>query len=193
MLEINQSNGHFANVATICNYEKYQTAQPERTRSSNQSLTSVQPVSNQTLTNTTNYTIERECAREGEVAHAHGVFVNCETIRHSSFTISLPSIELATIASGLPKAEIKQVCLAHAMQWAAEIEGGKLSRDVVPSKIANFLSSTIMREKARGASVTPASAPRGATLSSGATWHEERRRKTQIIMALARGETVANG
>lgn len=29
--------------------------------------------------------------------------------------------------------------------------------------------------------------------SSGATWHEERRRKTQIILALARGETVANG
>lgn len=56
MLEINQSNGHFANVATICNYEKYQTAQPERNRLDNQSLTSVQPVSNQTITNTTNTT-----------------------------------------------------------------------------------------------------------------------------------------
>ena len=56
MLEINQSNGHFANVATICNYEKYQTAQPEQTRADNQMSTSVQPVSNQTLTKNTNLT-----------------------------------------------------------------------------------------------------------------------------------------
>lgn len=56
MLEINQSNGHFANVATICNYEKYQTAQPERGRFDNQRSTSVQPVSNQTLTSITNST-----------------------------------------------------------------------------------------------------------------------------------------
>lgn len=56
MLEINQSNGHFANVATICNYEKYQTAQPEQSRTGNQCPTSVQPVSNQTLTKNTNLT-----------------------------------------------------------------------------------------------------------------------------------------
>lgn len=52
MLEINQSNGHYANVATICNYEKYQSPQPERHREDNQSLTSAPPISNQTLTST---------------------------------------------------------------------------------------------------------------------------------------------
>lgn len=56
MLELNQSNGHFANVATICNYDKYQTHQPERGQSNNQRLTSVQPELNQTLTRNTNTT-----------------------------------------------------------------------------------------------------------------------------------------
>lgn len=190
MIKMDQSKGRFANVVTICNYEKYQTANSDKGQLQGRLEASYGPVEGQTLTSITNSTSKSEGAREGEVAHAHGVFVNCETIRHAAFTISLPSIEMATVASGLPQPEIKNICLAHAMQWAAEIEGGKLSRDVVPSKIANFLSSTIMREKARGASVAPSSAQRGAPLSSGAAWHEERRRKTQIIMALAKGEAL---
>lgn len=193
MLEINQSNGHLANVATICNYEKYQAAQPERTRANNQSLTSAQPVPNQTLTSYTNNTIVSEGAREGEVANAHGVFVNCETIRHASFTISLPAIEMATVASGLPSDEIKKICTAHALQWAAEIEGGKLSQNVLPSKIANFLASTIMREKARSASAPTAGGGPRQALSSGAAWHEDRRTKAKTILALARGEPIAHG
>lgn len=56
MLEINQSTGHYANVATICNYDKYQSSQPVQHREANQSPTSAPPISNQTLTstNTTN-------------------------------------------------------------------------------------------------------------------------------------------
>jgi hypothetical protein len=46
----------------------------------------------------------------------------------------------------LPKSEIRTRCKAHALQWAAEIDAGKLSRDVVPQKIVNFLASTIMGE-----------------------------------------------
>lgn len=56
MLKINQSTGHFANVATVCNYDKYQTTQPVSNQSVNQCSTSVQPEPNQTLTNTTNTT-----------------------------------------------------------------------------------------------------------------------------------------
>lgn len=56
MLEINQSGGHWANVATICNYDKYQSPQPEKDQLINQSLTSVQPEPNQTLTKNTNIT-----------------------------------------------------------------------------------------------------------------------------------------
>lgn len=72
------------------------------------------------------------------------MFVNCETIRHKHFTISLPAIRMGTMASGLDAETIKTHCIAHALQWAAEIEGGKLSGSVVPSKIANFLSASIM-------------------------------------------------
>lgn len=54
MVILNQSGGHFANVLTICNYDKYQSAnddsQPVDQPEPNQSLTSVQPEPNQTLT-----------------------------------------------------------------------------------------------------------------------------------------------
>lgn len=59
MAEINQSSGHFANVLTICNYDKYQSVNGDDTPvdqpEPNQSLTSVQPEPNQTLTSTTSY------------------------------------------------------------------------------------------------------------------------------------------
>lgn len=88
--------------------------------------------------------IEPTIERVSETHAGHGVFVNCETIRHSAFTISLPAIRLGTQASGLDAEAIKTHCIAHALQWAAEIEAGKLSDTVVPSKIANFLSASIM-------------------------------------------------
>lgn len=86
---------------------------------------------------------------EGECEIAHGVLLNCKTIRHPHFTISLPAIELGVLASGLSKDQIKDHCLAHALQWGAEIEGGKNFRDVIPTKIANFLSASIMAGKVR--------------------------------------------
>lgn len=54
MIESNQSNGHYANIITICNYEEYQTSKPKDNQPANQSLTSVQPEPNQTLTKNTN-------------------------------------------------------------------------------------------------------------------------------------------
>lgn len=88
-------------------------------------------------------------SEEGVCEAAPGVFVNCETIKHRGFVISLPAIQLATIKLGLPKDEIKNRCLAHALQWAAEIDAGNLPRDVLPQKIANFLAASIMGEANR--------------------------------------------
>ncbi len=59
---------------------------------------------------------------------------------------------MGTQASGLTADEVKTHCVAHALQWAAEIEAGKLSGSVVPSKIANFLSASIMGATNRKAS-----------------------------------------
>lgn len=67
MIEINQSNGHNANVATICNYDTYQTGKEIYNQCSNQSLTSAQPEPNHTLTRDTKVTIEvNGVARERE-------------------------------------------------------------------------------------------------------------------------------
>lgn len=100
-------------------------------------------------------TIEvRETRARGAVeVLAHGVEVNCETIRHSSFSISIPAIELG-IAGRLPRDEVKRHCVAHALQWAAEIDGGKASASVVPGKIANFLVASIMGDLNRGAAAS---------------------------------------
>lgn len=56
MIEINQSSGHFANVITICNYEKYQSAENAKGQAANQCLTSAQPEPNQISTKGTSYT-----------------------------------------------------------------------------------------------------------------------------------------
>lgn len=85
-------------------------------------------------------------AREGEEHKGHGIYVNGETIRHAKFAISLPGISLNTVASGLTGTEVKQRCLAHALQWAVEIENGGNPDKVIPSKVANFLARSIMSE-----------------------------------------------
>lgn len=100
---------------------------------------------------------ERERARarendpgDNEQAVGHGVVVNCETIRHPAFTISIPAISLG-IAGRLPVADVKSRCLAHALQWAAEIDSGKPARLVVPDKIGNFLAASLIGEINRAA------------------------------------------
>lgn len=65
MVEIsNQSDGHLANVASICNYDTYQSrkgkSKPEEKPEPNQSLTSGQPEPNQNTTRTTKNTNEEE-------------------------------------------------------------------------------------------------------------------------------------
>jgi hypothetical protein len=71
MLEIsNQSNGHFANVATVCNYEKFQTATIRDGQSINQSPTRAQPEPNQTSTKVTNLTSSEEVNNYGQSNHA---------------------------------------------------------------------------------------------------------------------------
>ena len=88
---------------------------------------------------------EQAAARvgEGEVEIGHGVFVNCKTIRHAAFTISLPALELGT-AGRFSREDIKAKAQAHALQWAAEIDAGKRPEQVVPARIANFLAASIM-------------------------------------------------
>jgi uncharacterized protein YdaU (DUF1376 family) len=91
---------------------------------------------------------EQESPRVGEVAVGHGVFVNCETIRHAKFTISIPAIECLTLGQ-FPRDEIKAKAQGHALQWAAELEAGKRPETVLPAKIANFLLASLSGEATR--------------------------------------------
>jgi hypothetical protein len=51
---------------------------------------------------------------------------------------------MQTINSGLTATEVRDFCVAHAMQWGLEIENGQRPEKVLPSKIANFLARSIM-------------------------------------------------
>lgn len=47
MIEIDQSSGHYSNVITICNYDKYQMEKPSNDQRNDQSATSERPESDQ--------------------------------------------------------------------------------------------------------------------------------------------------
>lgn len=91
--------------------------------------------------------IAKKVVCESEVAQ--GLFVNGKTIRHASFSISVDGVAMQCQAAGASVDEVKQFCLAHALQWAAEIDGGKRPDQVVPSKIANFLGASFMGSRNR--------------------------------------------
>jgi hypothetical protein len=76
----------------------------------------------------------------------HGVVVNCETVRHRDFTISLKAIEYQ-LSGSLPMERIKSVAVGQAIQWAVEIEAGKPAHKVVPDKPANFIRGSLQAQK----------------------------------------------
>lgn len=83
--------------------------------------------------------------RPGEEHIGHGVIVNCETVRHRDFTISLKAIEFQLVGA-LPMDRIKAVAVGQALQWAVEIESGKPAHKVVPDKPANFIRGSLQNQ-----------------------------------------------
>lgn len=67
MIEMGQSNGHFANIATICNYGKYQDVPRIEDQSKGQSRASGGPEQGQTITKNTNNKKTTMRAREAVV------------------------------------------------------------------------------------------------------------------------------
>jgi hypothetical protein len=59
MIEGGQSNGHYANIITICNYDRYQTATDRANQSEGQSRASAGPEQGQTFTTSTTSTKEK--------------------------------------------------------------------------------------------------------------------------------------
>jgi hypothetical protein len=117
--------------------------------------------------NINNLPLTQKPASASEEILGHGVVVNCETIRHANFTISIPGVALRCQASGLSTAEIKSKLTGIALQWAAEIEGGKKPKDVLPLSMNSALARAVMGDrfqedvhamrKGRAGKATPAS------------------------------------
>jgi hypothetical protein len=89
--------------------------------------------------------VELEAPREGETEVPPGLFVNCETIRHRDFTISLTGIDMQ-LCGTVPMEQIKSIALGHALSWATDIAAGKRADKVVPSNTANFIRASIKRQ-----------------------------------------------
>ncbi len=88
---------------------------------------------------------QQEAAREGETGIGHGVFVNCEAIRHKDFGVSLKAIQMQ-LCGTVPMETIKQVAQGHALQWAMDLEAGKPASKIVPTNTASFIRASIQRQ-----------------------------------------------
>jgi hypothetical protein len=130
--------------------------------------------------------------RDGEEEVSPGVFVNCETIRHEKFTISIPAIYMQLLGV-VPKDEIKQIALGHAVSWANILASGKRVPNVPPNNPDNFIRASIRRQhnddavtdvrKKRAAGPSPTEKPKETELQRlerlmGGTNVPEQRRLT---------------
>jgi len=157
MIEKGQSNGHYANVVTICNYDAYQSpkekARPVAGPEQGQSRASEGPDSNtdtQVVVSISNRAGEDEKIPDGFSPLGHGALINCETIRHPEFTISITAVKMQ-LALVAPDVDARQACSIAALQWAAEIEGGKSASKVVPGNVLGAIVGGVRMGKFREA------------------------------------------
>ena len=68
-----------------------------------------------------------------------------------------------------------------ALQWAAEIESGKDPRSVVPDKISNFVSATLMRDINRQASHEYALQSSGKSTQGALQRRIERQKQAELL------------
>lgn len=181
MIEKGQSNGHYANVITICNYDVYQSApkkqQPVEGPEQGQSRASVGPEQGQTLTQDTQIVGGEGKARDelppveakaGETDIGHGVMVNCETVRHRDFSISLKSIHMQLFGT-VPMDRIRDAAAGQALGWATQIAAGKSPRGVVPDKPENFIRASLQGQANHDAVAEVRKAKAGAGPSAPVT------------------------
>lgn len=158
MIEMGQSNGHYANVLTICNYDAYQTRKeqpkPEQGPEAGQCGASAGPDSNkdtQVLVSVSGASASENSNQEipeGFTPLGHGALINCETIRHAEFVISIPAVKMGLALSNL-QVDARDACAAAALQWAAALEGGQKRRDVVPGNITGAIVGGVRMGKFR--------------------------------------------
>lgn len=91
--------------------------------------------------------------REGEEQLEHGVIVNCETVRHPRFSVSIKSIAMQIGLANLGLSQndamhlAREAAISWALQWAAEIENGKAAYSVLPRNPATYVATTLINRK----------------------------------------------
>jgi len=72
----------------------------------------------------------------------HGVFVNCETVRHRDFTINLAAVEMQLLghAGKITREQIRDFAAGQALQWATELENGTIKKSGLPRQIARSVA-----------------------------------------------------
>jgi uncharacterized protein YdaU (DUF1376 family) len=106
--------------------------------------------------------IDKDKERERKRTHApipdaedlgSGVFANGLTVAHKRFSISLKALE-AKIFGAYPDAKqaaeiARREAIAHALQWAGEIDAGRIPDVVRNGNLVNVISGSIMGQKNR--------------------------------------------
>ncbi len=89
----------------------------------------------------------KEVLPEGFKPLGHGVTINCETVQHKDFTISIPAVEMQLeLTPGCAGEDARKWCQSFALQWASELESGKEKFAVVPGNITRAIASSVTRK-----------------------------------------------
>ena len=128
---------------------------------------------------------------EGFAPLGHGALINCETIRHPEFVISIAAVKMG-LALTHPDVDARQACSIAALQWAAALENGQPRHTTVPGNITGAILGGVragkFREMEHEVRASKAAAPAYAKSPADMTAKEKRiagsARTRQIILEM---------
>lgn len=132
-----------------------------------------------------------EALPEGFTPLGHGALINCETIRHPQFVISIAAVKMG-LALTHPDVDARQACSIAALQWAAAIEGGQRRHEVIPGNITGAILGGVrmgkfreMEHETRAAKA--AAAPTSTGLGKRKDFASERIERAKALMIKTTG------
>ena len=123
------------------------TGSRAHTRARSLSLKNINPPHSPPLPSDQNPNRDGVCAEalpEGFEPLGHGAIINCETIQHPAFTISIPAVDMQfQLTPGCHEENARKHCMSFALQWAAAIEAGEEPFKVIPNNITRAISGSV--------------------------------------------------
>lgn len=145
MIEMGHSKGRIANVATICNYDKYQSTGPVEGRLEDQLEAGSGPVRGHTVENNTKDTkLEGEITRASEPPSVEDpVRVNCKAIYGPGFTLDFKAIDMSGALYGITSERARAIAEICARDWA--------TKSMVPDHPMALVNAAIASDKNKSA------------------------------------------